>query len=172
MLATASELTMANPPCAQSEEMDAVSIDSDRAEPGDADANRLVRPLPVKTAVAGHQDFATLKWAGTYAAPMIVLDYRRDIGGISVFDASAFPTAHRHSASFTAKVSLSCCRAATDASFSRLAFQPEPAARPGCLTSSSSALQVDDHSGAGAQKDAATVASDALRPGLRLLCRA
>jgi hypothetical protein len=102
MLATTSELTMADRPSAQSDEMDAVSSDSDRAEPGAADA---------------------------------------------------FPMAHRRYAPFTAKVSLSCCRAATDASFSRLAFQPEPAARSACLTSSSSALQVEGHS-EGAQKDA------------------
>src|SRR6266478_3632403 len=94
MLATASELTMADPPRAQSDEMDAVSIDSDRAEPGAADANAL-----------------------------------------------AFPTAHRHSAPLTAKVRLSRCRAATNASFSSLAFQSEPAARSACQMSSSSALQ-------------------------------
>jgi hypothetical protein len=153
---------MADPRSAQSDEMDAVSIDSDRAEPDDADANRLVRPICVKSAsgqvtnalalVAGHHDFATLKWGGTGAAPMIVLDYGRDVGGISVFDALAFPMARRHYAPFTAKVSLSCCRAATDAPLSRLAFQPEPAARSACLTSSSS-LQVGGHSG-GAQKNA------------------
>ena len=162
-LATTSELTMADPPSAQSDEMDAVSIDSDRAEPGAADANRLVRPLRVKSAsgkvtnalalVAGHHDLATLEWGGTGAAPMIVLDYGRDVGGIPVFDALAFPMAHRHYAPFTAKVSLSCYQAATDASFSRLAFQPEPAARSASLTSSSSALQVDGHNGE-AQKNA------------------
>jgi hypothetical protein len=72
ILATTSELTTADPPSAQSDEMDAVGSDSDRAEPGTADANRLVRPLRVKSAsgqvtnalalVAGHHDFATLKW--------------------------------------------------------------------------------------------------------------
>ena len=49
MLATASELTMADPPRAQSDEMDAVSINSDRAELDAADANRVVYPLRVKT---------------------------------------------------------------------------------------------------------------------------
>jgi hypothetical protein len=63
---------MADPPSVQSDEMDAVSSDWDRAEPGAADANRLVRPLRVKNAsgqvtnalalVAGHHDSATLKW--------------------------------------------------------------------------------------------------------------
>jgi len=46
-LATTSELTMADPPSTQSDEMDAVSIDSDRAEPGAADANRLVLEVSV-----------------------------------------------------------------------------------------------------------------------------
>jgi hypothetical protein len=57
------------------------------------------------------------------------------------------------------------CRAATDASFSRLAFQPEPAARSACLTSSWSALQVDGHNG-GAKRmrlPLPALASDALR---------
>ena len=180
MLAIAPELTMADYE-AQSDEMDIVSIDSDRAEPGAADANRLVRPLRVKSAsgqvtnalalVAGHHDFATLEWGGTGAAPMIVLDYGRDVGGIPVFDALAFPMAHRHHAPFTAKVSLSCYQAATDASFSRLAFQPEPAARSASLTSNSSALQVDGHNG-GAERmrlPLPALASDALRPRLRYL---
>jgi hypothetical protein len=84
LLATTSELTMADPPSAQSDEMDAVSIDSDRAEPGAADSNRLVRPLRVESTsgdvrnaealVAGHHGFATLTWGGTGSAPTIVLD--------------------------------------------------------------------------------------------------
>jgi hypothetical protein len=49
MLATASELTMADPPRAQSDVMDAVSINSDRAELGAADANRVVCPLRVES---------------------------------------------------------------------------------------------------------------------------
>ena len=48
MLATASELTMADPR-AQSDEMDIVSIDSDCAEPGAADATGVVCPLRVKS---------------------------------------------------------------------------------------------------------------------------
>jgi hypothetical protein len=48
------------------------------------------------------------------------------VDGISVFEALAFPMTHRHSAPFRAKVRLSRCRAATDASFSSLAFQSEP----------------------------------------------
>ena len=106
------------------------------------DANRLVRPLRVESAsgqvtnaltlVAGHHDFAALKWGGTGVAPMIVLDYGRDVGGIPVFDALTFPMAHRHYAPFAAKVSPSCCRAATDVLFSGLALQPESAARSAC----------------------------------------
>jgi hypothetical protein len=49
MLATASELPMAGPPRAHSDEMDAVSINSDRAELDAADANRVVCPLRVKS---------------------------------------------------------------------------------------------------------------------------
>ena len=49
MLATASKLTMADPPRAQSDVMDAVSINSDRAELGAADANRVVCPLRVES---------------------------------------------------------------------------------------------------------------------------
>jgi hypothetical protein len=48
MLAIAPELTMADPE-AQSDEMDIVSIDLDRAEPGAADAARVVCPLRVKS---------------------------------------------------------------------------------------------------------------------------
>jgi hypothetical protein len=51
-LATTSELTMADPPSAQSDEMDAVSIDSDRAEPGAADANRLCALSALKARAA------------------------------------------------------------------------------------------------------------------------
>ena len=40
---------MADPPRAQSDEMDAVSINSDRAELGAADANRVVCPLRGKS---------------------------------------------------------------------------------------------------------------------------
>src|SRR4051812_25709327 len=56
----------------------------------------LVRPLRVEstsgqvtnaeTLVAGHHGFATLTWDGTGSAPIIVLDYGRDVGGIPVFD--------------------------------------------------------------------------------------
>jgi hypothetical protein len=48
MLAIAPELTMTDPE-AQSDEMDIVSIDSDRAEPGAADAAGVVCPLRVKS---------------------------------------------------------------------------------------------------------------------------
>ena len=48
MLVIAPELTMADPR-AQSEEMDIVSIDSDRAEPGAADATGAGCPLRVKS---------------------------------------------------------------------------------------------------------------------------
>jgi hypothetical protein len=48
MLAIAPELTMADHE-AQSDEMDIVSIDSDRAEPGAADAAGVVCPLRVKS---------------------------------------------------------------------------------------------------------------------------
>jgi hypothetical protein len=96
---------MADPPIAQSDEMDVVSIDSDRAEPGAADANRAVCPLSVKSVngqvtnghaiVTGHYDFATVKWGETSAAAMFVLDYGGDLDGIFVCDALAFPKA-RH----------------------------------------------------------------------------
>ena len=56
----------------------------------------LVRPLSVASTsgqvtnaqalVAGHQGYATLTWGGQGAAPMIILDYGRDVGGIPVFD--------------------------------------------------------------------------------------
>ena len=49
MLAIAPELTMADPLEAQSDEMDIVSIDSDRAQPGAADATGVVCPLRVKS---------------------------------------------------------------------------------------------------------------------------
>jgi hypothetical protein len=48
MLAIAPELTMADPE-AQSDEMDIVSIDSDRAEHGAADAAGVVCPLRVQS---------------------------------------------------------------------------------------------------------------------------
>jgi hypothetical protein len=48
MLAIAPELTMADPG-AQSDEMDIASIDSDRADPGAADAAGVVCPLRVKS---------------------------------------------------------------------------------------------------------------------------
>jgi hypothetical protein len=54
--------------------MDAVSIDSERAELGAADANDVVCPLRVESEsgqvtnvlalVTGHHHFATLKWSG------------------------------------------------------------------------------------------------------------
>jgi hypothetical protein len=96
ILATTSEPTLADPPSVQSNEMAAVSVDSDRAEPGTANSNRLVRPHRVESTsgqvsnaqalVAGHHGFATLTWGGTGSAPMIVLDYGRDVGGIPLFD--------------------------------------------------------------------------------------
>jgi hypothetical protein len=36
--------------------------------------------------LAGHHGFATLTWGGVGSAPMIILDYGRDVGGIPVFD--------------------------------------------------------------------------------------
>ena len=96
MFATTSEPTLADPPSVQSDETDAVSADSDRSGPVPADANALVRPLRVESTsgqvtnaqalVAGHHGFATLTWGGTGTAPMIILDYGRDVGGIPVFD--------------------------------------------------------------------------------------
>jgi alpha-L-rhamnosidase len=56
----------------------------------------LVRPLSVESTsgqvtnadalTAGHYGFATLSWDGTGDAPLIVLDYGRDVGGIPIFD--------------------------------------------------------------------------------------
>jgi alpha-L-rhamnosidase len=56
----------------------------------------LVRPTSVESTsgqvtnaealVAGQKGFATLTWDGTGSAPLIVLDYGRDVGGIPVFD--------------------------------------------------------------------------------------
>jgi hypothetical protein len=53
----------------------------------------------------------------------------------------------RHRASLTAKVTVSRCRAATNASVAILASQSEPAARSACQMSISSALQMVVHNG-------------------------
>jgi alpha-L-rhamnosidase len=82
---------------ASSNETVAAAIESDSAEPATfGDSNRLVHPLRVESTsgqvtnaqalVAGHHGFATMTWGGTGSAPMIVLDYGRDVGGIPVFD--------------------------------------------------------------------------------------
>ena len=58
----------------------------------------------------------------------------------------------RHRASLTAKVTVSRCRAATNASVAILASQSEPAARSACQMSISSTLQMVAHNG-GTQKE-------------------
>src|ERR1700740_3642708 len=73
------------------------AIESDGAEPTTfADGQKLMRPVRVESTsgqvsnaealVAGHHGFATLTWGGVGSAPMIILDYGRDVGGIPVFD--------------------------------------------------------------------------------------
>jgi alpha-L-rhamnosidase len=47
--------------------------------------------------LAGHHGFANLTWGGDGSAPVIVLDYGRDVGGLPVFEVCAVSgTPRRH----------------------------------------------------------------------------
>jgi alpha-L-rhamnosidase len=50
---------------------------------------RAARLSNAQALVAGYHGFATLTWGGTGAAPMIILDYGRDVGGLPVFEVSS-----------------------------------------------------------------------------------
>ena len=78
MLAAASELTMADPPRAQSDKMDAVSIDSD----GAADANRAVGPLRVKSG-SGEVKITVSKPGGAIRRNKRSADGRQQVGGVA-----------------------------------------------------------------------------------------
>jgi alpha-L-rhamnosidase len=95
MLAATSEPTRADPAVSQVDETDAASIESDHA----ADSDQLVRPLLVQSTsgqvtnaqalVAGEEGYATLTMVQGGTAPLIILDYGRDVGGLPVFEVTS-----------------------------------------------------------------------------------